>query len=241
MDEPIGRRFQNETKYNRAAMPSGMRPAAPPSPVKTYPKAARVALGVPIASGGPPLWDAIARRRSVRRYARVPLSLADLSQLLWATQGVTGRMGGHALRAAPSAGALYPIETYLSVHDVEGVERGLYHYAVGDHVLERLPGGDPRDAVARAALDQDFLYWAPCVFLWTAVFGRSTWKYRERGYRYVYLDAAHIAQNLALACAGLGLGSCQVAALYDEEVNALLGVDGEGESILYMSSVGAPA
>jgi SagB-type dehydrogenase family enzyme len=149
-------------------------------------------------------------------------------------------IGGHAFRAAPSAGALYPIETYVSVQMIEGLEPGLFHYGVREHELEQLRAGDFREAIAEAALDQAFLAEAAVVFAWTAVFGRSKWKYGERAYRYIYLDAGHIAQNLALAAVALGLGSCQVAALYDDEVNAVLGLDGKEESIVYMTAVGRP-
>jgi SagB-type dehydrogenase family enzyme len=103
-----------------------------------------------------------------------------------------------------------------------------------------LKAGDFREEAAAAALNQDFLTDGALVFIWTAIFGRSKWKYKERAYRYVYLDAGHIAQNAALAAVALGLGSCQVAALYDDEVNALVGVDGEGESVVYMTVVGYP-
>jgi len=104
----------------------------------------------------------------------------------------------------------------------------------------QLKTGDFRTDVARAALDQETAYWANVVFVWTAVFERSTWKYKQRAYRYAYLDAGHIAQNVALAAVTLGLGSCQIAALYDDEVNGLLGVDGVDESAIYMTVVGKP-
>jgi SagB-type dehydrogenase family enzyme len=127
------------------------------------------------------------------------------------------------------------------VQAVKGVERGIYHYGVLDHELELLQKADFREAVASAALDQGFIAEAAVVFAWTAVFARSKWKYKERAYRYVYLDAGHIAQSVALAAVALGLGSCQIAALYDDEVNAVLGVDGKEESIVYMTAVGRPA
>jgi SagB-type dehydrogenase family enzyme len=117
----------------------------------------------------------------------------------------------------------------------------VYHYDVRGHALERLTAEDPSVRASEAALGQRFTASANVVFVWTAVFGRSVWKYAERAYRYVYLDAGHIAQNVALAAVALGLGSCQIAALFDEEVNALLGVDGEAESVLYMTAVGRPA
>jgi SagB-type dehydrogenase family enzyme len=109
---------------------------------------------------------------------------------------------------------------------------------VEPHQLEQLAQGDVRLKVARAALDQEVAYDANAVFIWTAVFERSKWKYKQRAYRYVYLDAGHSAQNIALAAVALGLGSCQIAAIYDDEANELLGVDGISESTIYMTAVG---
>jgi SagB-type dehydrogenase family enzyme len=149
-------------------------------------------------------------------------------------------MQNFGLRTAPSAGALYPVETYLVVNAVEGIDPGVYHYNVEKHALDQLKAGDFGVDIARAALDQDVAHRANIVFVWTAIFGRCKWKYRQRAYRYIYLDAGHIAQNVALAAVALGLGSCQIAALYDEEANALLGVDGIEESTIYMTTVGRP-
>jgi SagB-type dehydrogenase family enzyme len=132
------------------------------------------------------------------------------------------------------------VETYLIVHTVKGIEPGVYHYGVEKHELDQIKVGDFRAAVAQAALDQEIAYRANVVFVWTAIFNRSKWKYRQRAYRYIYLDAGHIAQNVALGAVALGLGSCQIAALYDEEANALLGVDGAEESTIYMTVVGRP-
>jgi SagB-type dehydrogenase family enzyme len=241
MAEGIGDRFQGETKYARDRLPAGYLDwRKRPGPYKFYPDAPKTKLPVPERAGGMPVWEAIGRRRSVRDFGRIPLSTAALSQLLWASQGVTKVMGEYALRSAPSAGALYPVETYLSIQMVEGIEPGIFHYDVREHELDLLRAGDFRTEVAEAALDQGFLAEAAVVFAWTAVFARSKWKYKERAYRYVYLDAGHIAQNVALAAVALGLGSCQIAALYDDEVNAVLGVDGKEESIVYMTAVGRP-
>jgi SagB-type dehydrogenase family enzyme len=238
----IGEQYQRETKYRRGQLPGGQLDwARKPETYKRYPDAPRVALSPPAAAGGAPLWEAIARRRSVRRFQAGPLAEADLSQLLWASQGITARGANIELRAAPSAGALYPVETYLAVHAVAGVEPGIYHYHVPDHALEQLQAGDFRGPVARAALDQRMASAANVVLIWTGIFPRSRWKYRQRAYRYVYLDAGHIAQNVALAAVGLGLATCQIAALYDDEANALLGVDGEDESTVYMTVVGRSA
>jgi SagB-type dehydrogenase family enzyme len=240
--EGIGDQFQQETKYRRGELPGGgLDWESKPDAYKRYPLAPAVALSDPQTTGGAMIWDVMAHRRSVRRFQDTPLTEAELSQLLWAAQGITRWTQGYAFRTSPSAGALYPVETYVVIHLVEGIEPGVYHYAVEDHALEQLSAGDYRIEIARAALDQSMAARANVVFVWTAVFQRSKWKYRQRAYRYCYLDAGHIVQNVALAALALGLGSCQIAALYDDEANALLSVDGEEESTIYMTVVGRPA
>ncbi len=237
----IGDTFQQETKYQRGHLPGGgLDWANKPATYKRYPSAPRIPLSPPQTEGGALVWDVLRRRRSVRRFGNEPLQEVELSQLLWAAQGIT-RMGrGLGLRTAPSAGALYPVETYLVVHAVEGIEAGVYHYGVEKHELDQLKVGDFQMEIAQTALDQEMAYWANVVFVWTAVFERPKWKYKQRAYRYVYLDAGHIAQNVALGAVALGLGSCQIAALYDDEVNTLLDVDGVDESAIYMTVVGRP-
>ena len=106
--------------------------------------------------------------------------------------------------------------------------------------MERLRTGDLRHAAAQAALDQQMVARADVVFVWTAVFERCRWKYGPRAYRYIWLDVGHIAQNVALAAVALGLGSCQIAAIYDDEADTLLSLDSEREGVLYMTTVGRP-
>ena len=237
----IGDTFQQETKYQRGHLPGGgLDWANKPATYKRYPSAPRLPLSLPQTEGGAPVWDVFRERRSVRRFLNVPLQEAELSQLLWAAQGITRVSRGFGYRIAPSAGALYPVETYLVVHAVEGIEPGVYHYGVERHELDQLKTGDFRTDIARVALDQEIAAWANVVFIWTAAFERSKWKYKQRAYRYVYLDAGHIAQNVALAAVALGLSSCQIAALYDDEANGLLDVDGVDESAIYMTVVGKP-
>jgi SagB-type dehydrogenase family enzyme len=237
----IGDTFQQETKYRRGHLPGGgLGWAAKPETYKRYPSAPKIPLSPPQTEDGTPIWDVLRRRRSVRQFQDMPLQEAELSQLLWAAQGITQSLPNFGLRTTPSAGALYPVETYLVVNAVEGIESGVYHYNVERHALDQLKAGGFGVDIARAALDQDMAYRANVVLVWTAIFGRCKWKYRQRAYRYIYLDAGHIAQNVALAAVALGLGSCQIAALYDEEANALLGVDGVEESTIYMTTVGRP-
>jgi len=238
--EHLGERFFRGTRHARGSLSGGgLDWANLPEPFKTYPGADRVELPEP-APAEADLWSALARRRSVREFDGAPISLDDLATLLWAGAGVSAVQAGYALRTAPSAGALYPVETYVVAHQVDGLEPGAYHYAVLERALERLRAGDLRLPVARAALDQGIAHDAAAVFIWSAVWQRSIWKYGQRAYRYVPLDAGHIAENVALAAVGLGLGSCQIAAFYDDEANDLLGLDGESESVVYMTVVGRP-
>jgi SagB-type dehydrogenase family enzyme len=197
-----------------------------------------VKLPRPKDRAGPSLWTAMGTRRSRRNYAPVPLKEEELSQLLWAAAGVTDEVHGLPLRTVPSAGGLYPIELYVVVNKVHGIPQGVYHYFPPDHTLQLLRKGDYSNAIAHAALDQKMAAMAGAVFIMTAVVERATWKYRQRAYRYIYLDAGHIGQNLALAAEAIGLGSCAIGALYDDEVNDLVGADGEEETVVYLTSVG---
>lgn len=238
--DDVGERFFRETRHTRGHLRGGWLDwEHQPEPFKTYADVTRVPLPEPSPAEAN-LWQTLAHRRSVRGFGSDPLSLAELAGLLWAGAGVTALQSGYALRAAPSAGALYPVETYVVAHRVEGLDPGAYHYAVLARELELVRSGDLRLPAAQAALDQRVARDAAAVFVWTAVWRRSTWKYGQRAYRYVPLDAGHIAENVALAAVALGLGSCQIAAFYDDEANDLVGVDGDEESVVYMTVVGRP-
>ena len=241
MKKGVGDLFQKETKYFRGKL--GEAPLllhGKPETYKRYPNAPAIKLDPPSREGGMSLWQAINERHSIRNFADEPIDKTTLSQLIWASQGITRESMGYEFRVCPSAGALYPVETYFVINNVTGIDPGIYHYGVENHELEQLQLGDFRNAVALAALDQDMAFAAAAVFIWTAVFERSKWKYNQRAYRYVYLDAGHIAQNLALAAVSVGLGTCQIGALYDDELNSLLDIDGEEESVLYITVVGRP-
>lgn len=240
MKDSIGDLFQQETKYHRDGLFGGKVDLAGRHEPYDKSNAQKIQLDPPQVSGGSHIWEVIKSRRSVRQYEDSAIDKSDLSQLLWATQGITAKFRQIGFRAAPSAGALYPIETYVVVNRINGIEPGIYHYEIESHTLAQLKKGYFGRAAARAAMDQGMVERASAVFIWSAVFERSKRKYRDRAYRYVYLDAGHIAQNLALAAVALGLGSCQIGALYDDEVNELLGLDGTNESVVYMSAVGRP-
>jgi SagB-type dehydrogenase family enzyme len=239
LEAGIGGRYLAETRYRRSEMglPSLRYPRAPV--YKEYPQTAKKLSLKPRAEArGADLWQSLARRRSERRYGKRPLAREELAALLWATQGITAKAGSFLLRAAPSAGALYPVETYLAVHRVEEVDPGIWHYQVPGAELELIAAGDCRRELVAAGLGQDFLGTAAAVFIWTGVLNRARWKYRERAIRYLFLDAGHICQNLMLAATALGLGVCPVGAFFDEEVEALVQVDGVEEVALYLASVG---
>ncbi len=239
----IGERFQEETKYTAENIGGHFLDwEHMPERYKSYPEAIRkIALPEPETDKSVNIWDAFPKRRSVRNYSfDAVLPLGTLSALLWATQGITAATGNYQLRSAPSAGALYPIETYLLVRSVEGLAQGLYHFRPLSFDLEFLQSGDFGRSLAEAALGQRMMAEAQTVFIWTAVVARSKWKYRQRAYRYIYLDAGHIAQNLYLAGTAAGIGICGVGAFFDDRVNSLIGVDGTEETVLYLASAGCP-
>ncbi|MHC4202505.1 MAG: SagB/ThcOx family dehydrogenase, partial [Planctomycetota bacterium] len=169
------------------------------------------------------------------------LPVGALSRLVWASGGHNGRREhGLAYRTIPSAGALYPVETYVSCRSVEGVAPGVYRYLPADHILEPVRSGDASGDLAEAALGQPFVARAAAVFVWTAVVERCTVKYADRGYRYIYMEAGIASENLHLAATALGLGSCAVGAFSDGALDALLGLDGTDEIVLLLQTVGAP-
>jgi SagB-type dehydrogenase family enzyme len=240
----IGVRFQEETKYTPeniggysldwAEMPETYKSYGHPLGIIPLPQPE-----VPVSAD---LWETILKRRSVRTFARErPLPLGLLAALLWATQGITARGMGTYLRSTPSAGGLYPIETYVVARAVEGLEAGIYHFRPHKFDVELIKRGDFAWALAQAALGQEMIAEAQATFVWTAVAARGMWKYRQRAYRYIYMDAGHIAGNLYLAGTALGLGVCAVGAFFDDRVNGLLDLDGVEETALYMGIAGWPA
>jgi SagB-type dehydrogenase family enzyme len=230
--------YLHQTGYDRETIMSMSRPHISPAPLyKTYPQTKTILL--PEAEDpGADLWYVLSSRRSRRRYTDHALSLEVLSGLLWAGHGTSGRAGRLILRTAPSAGALYPIETYLHVHRVQGVDPGLYHLNIQDWCLETLQTGSFGAQIAQACLDQRFMAQGAINVCWAAVLRRNMAKYGHRGLRYIFMDVGHICQNLLLAAEGFGLSACPVGAYFDHEMNQLFGLDGEEESMLYCASIG---
>jgi SagB-type dehydrogenase family enzyme len=211
---------------------------ARPALYKTYANAERYALPEPDGFQGLYTETAIERRRSVRDYSRQSMTLMELSRLLHYAGGINAQRWGHSLRAAPSAGALYPIEIYPVLHRVDGMGPGVYHYAVQEHQLELLRAGDQGAEIVRHGLMQEFLGEANLVLVFTAILQRLRWKYQERSYRYALLEAGHLGQNVYLAATSMNMGVCAVGAFIDDGVNRMLGVDGRAEAAIYLLAVG---
>ena len=242
--ERVGELFQEFTKYRHFTAPSLMVRGAPvPEAEKPVPPdAPTIELPAPqevLPDKARGLFDILRTRRSRRAYSAAPLALRELATLLWSVQGVVEAGRGFTLRTAPSAGARHPLETYLMVNRVEGIAPGLCRYLPSGHRLARL-GDDASvaDRLAAACLGQEMLQTSAVSFVWTAAIERGRWKYQQRAYRYIYLDAGHACQNLYLACEAMGLGCCAVAAFDDDEVDRILGLDGRVEFAIYLATVG---
>jgi len=238
LEQEFGSIFQEETKYFRSAHAAASSVRLDADRRSKPLSSATIPLPGPGIDRGLNLWEVLSKRRSIRDYSLAPLSLQELAKLLWATQGITDPRFSPSFRTAPSAGALHPIDTYLIVNRVQGLASGIYFLHVENFSLERKNQGDFSRQIAQAALNQDMAREAAVVFVWVAVIRRSFQKYRQRAYRYIYLDCGHIAQNLYLAATALDMGCCGMAAFFDDEVNNLLEVDGREETAIYLASVG---
>jgi SagB-type dehydrogenase family enzyme len=232
--------FQNLSKYKRESL-GGKNldwTNKPPVYKKYPPELKRFELSKPQLSGGLPFFSVLKDRRSERNFSDAAISEKIFSQILWAVQGISLTNEYHQFRTAPSAGGLFPIETYCVVNRVEGFEPGIYHYQVPYHNLVLIRSGSFGTELARAALGQKMVRDAAFNLVWSAMIARSKWKYEQRAYRYIYLDAGHIGQNAALAAVASGLGSCQIGAFFDEEVNAIIEIDGQTETAVYLTAIG---
>ncbi len=190
-----------------------------------------IVLPPPVTEGGMSLPEAIAKRRSVRHFTQQTLTLDQISQLAWAGQGITDPI--RQFRAAPSAGATYPLELYLFTAE------GVFRYLPKGHKLIQLGTQDQRRELALAALGQDFVRQAPLDFVITAVYARTSGKYGERAERYVHMEVGHVAENILLQAVALGLGAVPVGALREQAISDLLDLP-SGETPLYIVPVGHP-
>ena len=186
------------------------------------------------------LTDAINSRVSVRAYSDEPLSFDELSYVLWCTQGVKEVTKRPATqRNVPSAGARHCFESYVLINRVEGLALGLYRYLAIDHKLQEVDmSEDIAEKVTRGCFGQRFVYNSAITLILTAVRYRMMWRYTERGYRYMHLDAGHVMQNLYLCSAAIDAGACAIAAFYDDDINETLGLDGVEQFTVYLGTLG---
>lgn len=196
-----------------------------------------VSLPPPKHSGKVSVEEAIFKRRSIRSYKNEPLTLQEVSQLLWAAGGKTIDAVTGATRAYPSAGGIYPLEIYLVAGEVEGLAQGIYHYNWQAHTIKRIVEGDRRQQLMRATLRQRAIADAPASIVITAVYSKTISKYGKRGeVRYVHMDTGGAGQNIYLQAEALGLGTVIIGAFQDKVVKEILGV--KGEEPLYIMPVG---
>ncbi|MFP4169199.1 MAG: SagB/ThcOx family dehydrogenase [Desulfonatronovibrionaceae bacterium] len=239
LHKSLGWQYWQKTNFSAAGL--GSLPEVriePAERFKTDPDAEQIPLP-DLKAKGADLWETLGKRRSERRFTEKEApDLQSVANLLWAAQGTTSFRGSIPLRAAPSAGALYPVETYVIASAVTDLSPGIYHLNAKEFCLQRQSGLDKATDLAGIAMGQRFVAQAPMLFAFTAIFRRNMHKYGHRGLRYILLDAGHICQNLLLAATGLGFKACPVAAFFDEPLNELLRIDGEEEAALYLTAVG---
>jgi SagB-type dehydrogenase family enzyme len=201
-----------------------------------------IKLPNPQLKGKVSLEETIRKRRAVRRYRNEPLELSQLIQIFWSAQGVTGTWG---FRAAPSAGATYPLEIFVFVGKggviaskakqvPEELPAGIYHYEGDSHSFRLHKPADLRSDLARATLDQEFIFDAPVDIVICALYHRTFYRYGRRGERYVHIEVGHVGGNIHLQAVALGLATVEIGAFHDEKVRKVLGVDGQTEPLYIM-------
>lgn len=243
MEKTAGQQFMIKTRYENL-QPTGQMLKQPQPPLELEYDSNTPTIDLPSPETFPEininLLEFIELRTSVRDYTKRPLSLPELSYLLWCTQGVKAVIGAKAtLRTVPSAGARHAFETYLLVNNVEDLKPGLYRFLAMEHKLQVISLEEGMaEAITEACLKQKSVAASAVTFIWTAVAERMTWKYGDRGYRYLHLDAGHVCQNLYLAGESVGCGVCAIAAFNDELLNTVLGLDGDKQFAIYLAAVG---
>lgn len=243
MTKGIGKEFMEKTKY-KYAEESDQQKGLPQPPLELEWDENAVLIELPstdkLEVTSMDLRKAIEARKSLRKYADIALSLDELSYLLWCTQGVKQVVSRPStLRTVPSAGARHAFETFLLINNVEGLKPGLYRYiAISHKLMEISTEAEIAQKVSDACNEQEFIKNSAVTFIWTAIVDRMKWRYGERGYRYLHLDAGHVCQNLYLTAESIDSGVCAIGAYNDDEINKLLGLDGESQFVIYAATVG---
>ena len=242
----IGRQSLYETRYAETMneQPSDQEQGLPQPPLELPPDPALPLIGLPnphsLTVPSVDLRTAIDRRHSIRVYRDEPLTQDELSFLLWCTQGVKAvTQRPCTLRTVPSGGARHAFETYLMIRAVTGLEPGLYRFLAIEHALQLVrPGSDVVADVTHLCCDQKMVTMSAVTFIWTAVPYRMIWRYRQRAYRGLFLDAGHVCQNLYLTAEAIDCGVCAINAFLDDEFNAYLGFDPDRQFVIYCASLG---
>jgi SagB-type dehydrogenase family enzyme len=240
---PTGRTFMELTRYEHLTASDQTQGLPAPPLENAVPKAASIITLPQPADIIVPAMDlrqAIGQRRSVRHYSRDPLTIEELAYLCWCTQGIVEvKAPFYTLRNVPSAGGRHAFETYLLINRVKGIQPGLYRYLAFTHSLATMDiSRGIADSIMSACLGQAFVRSSAVSFIWSAVIYRMAWRYSERAYRLVHLDAGHTCQNLYLAAEQIGCGACAIGAFDDQQIADVLGIDGEEEFVLYCAAVG---
>lgn len=240
MSAGIGAEFFEKTKYKYLGPSKQQKGIAPPALQENFDRSGeKFDLPDPDKINSA-LKKLINHRSSIREYQDAAISKDELSYLLWCTQGVKEKVGNiHTLRTVPSAGARHTLETFILVNKVDGLTPGLYRYLALEHKIQEFIISDVIcDKITHGCLGQDFVKESAVTFIWVCVVERMTWRYGERGYRYVLLDAGHVCQNLYLAAESLSCGVCAIGAFDDDIMNELLGLDGKEKFVIYIAAVG---
>ncbi len=235
----IGKDFMEYSKYKHLGESDQAKGMAQPPLEVEYLDGEVIRLSKDIMETDAKLDEVILQRKSLRKYADKPMTLDELTYLLWSTQGIKTKNEKVTMRTVPSAGARHPFHTFVLVNNVEGLTPGIYRYNALSHTLVsyNLKEGIDQDTVA-ACLGQPFVATAAATFIWTVDIYRASYRYGERAYRYVHLDAGHVCQNLYLAAEAIDCGVCAVAAFDDDALNDLLEIGGEKEFAIYVAPVG---
>lgn len=235
----IGKDFMEYTKYKYLGESDQQKELPQPPLEQEYLDGEIIKLPKDILKTQALLDELVEGRRSVRKYSNKPMTIAELGYLLWSTQGIKSKNERATLRTVPSAGARHPFHTYLLVNNVQGLKPGIYRYNALSHTLVtfNLEEGIA-DRVVAACLGQPFAGTSNVTFIWSVDIYRCSYRYGERAYRYVHLDAGHVCQNLYLAAEAIDSGVCAIAAYDDDVINELLGLDGENEFVIYVCPVG---
>ena len=243
MPENIGYEFFQNTCYNNLSLsPQKQGIPMPPIQLPYSAQAKQVLLPDPVDVKVPPadLRSAIENRATLRHYSSEGISLEELSFLLWCTQGIkriTEKM--ITFRTVPSAGSRHSFETFLLINNVSQIDPGLYRFAPVDNLLVEINTSSTISSeITHACSDQGHVLNSAATFIWAAVVDRMFWRYVERSYRYLLLDAGHVCQNLYLAAEPLNCGVCAIAAFDDEKLNKAVGVDGKDIFVVYAATIG---